>query len=167
MNYKLTHFAPAGFPIQTELKIIGWSLVASALYSLRFLVNFFQAREALFDYTLAGKKVLIEGARMPEMSILIHNAFIAFVLVGFLAIGTACFHYAFHSMGSKSIYLMKRLPNRFELHKRCLFLPLATILACILSVLFLYLLYYGIYLCFTPKACLPTASLTLLRSVLL
>ncbi len=167
MKFDLDRYAPMGFPLMQELKIFAWSFGISILYSFGFLLRYLDAREELFEFTLAGKKVLIAGAIMPEMSSLIGNAFYGFFLIPLLAITGIIYHYLFHKQGSKSIYLMKRLPNPWEFPKRCLTFPLLAILLSIIAALILYLLYYCIYLCFTPKACLPTASLTILRSVLL
>lgn len=167
MKFDLDRYAPMGFPLLQELKIFAWFFGISVLYSFGFLFRYLDAREKLFEFTLAGKKVLIAGAIMPEMSDLIGNAFHGFFLIPLLAIAEILYHYLFHKQGSKSIYLMKRLPNPWEFPKRCLTFPLLAILLSIIAALILYLLYYCIYICFTPKACLPTAGLTILRSVLL
>ena len=163
----LTPYAPAGFPIYQEIKIFFLALGISAIYSLGFLIRYLDARADLFETTWSGQKVIIAGARMPEMTSLLHNAFLGFLLMGLLALAGIFYHYLFHSQGSKSIYLMKRLPNPMELHKRCITLPLIGILISLITALLLFLIYYGIYFIFTPKVCLPTASLTILRSVIL
>ena len=50
---------------------------------------------------------------------------------------------------------MRRLPNRGELWRRCLAVPAATALAALAAVAVLAAVYFGIYLIFTPAACLP------------
>ena len=50
---------------------------------------------------------------------------------------------------------MKRLPNRWELWRRVLTLPLGAMAVCGLTVLALTGLYYSIYLLCTPAGCLP------------
>lgn len=160
MQYDLTRYAPAGFPLKQELNLFLWGLGGSLLYSTGFLFRYADAREALYEMTNTGEKVLIENAAMPGITILIRNAFAGFFILSLLALGAAIYHYLFHYHESKSIYLMKRLPNRWELYKRCFALPCLEILLSLLTALTLFLLYYGIYLCFTPKTCLPTGILS-------
>lgn len=167
MNFKLDRYAPAGLPFLQEIKIFLWTLGISVIYSFGFLIRYMDARENLYEFTFTGKKVLISTARMPYFDVLLGNAFAGFYLLGILAVAGAIYHYIFHSLGSKSIYLMKRLPNRWELSKRCFTLPAAGIVISLFSVLILYFLYLAVYHLFTPPQCLPTAGLTFLRSVLL
>ena len=167
MRINLERYAPAGFPIMQEIKVFIWTLGISAIFSMGFLIRYFDARNELYDITITGQKVLNIDAVMPHMSVLVGNAFIGFYLLSLLALAGAIYHYLFHSQGSKSIYLMRRLPNRWEFHKRCLTLPILAIVAGFLCALLLYLLYYLIYMCCTPTMCLPKVSLPILRSVLL
>ena len=66
----------------------------------------------------------------------------------------AAYHYAYHRQGSKSIYLMRRLPSKLELHRRCLTLPIAGILIALLTAFLLLLIYYAVYMNVTPAECL-------------
>ena len=61
------------------------------------------------------------------------------------------FHYLYHYQGSRSIYLMRRLPDRWELLRRCIALPLCGALAALLTGLLITLLWAGIYLLATPR----------------
>lgn len=61
--------------------------------------------------------------------------------------------------GAKSIYLMGRLPDRWELHRRCLTLPLGWLLSAVLLPVLTLLVYYGIYYLITPAACLRPGQL--------
>ena len=159
MKYDLTKYAPAGIPIKNEIRLFFISLGIACIYSMGFLIRYLDARNELFETTLTGQKVLIISARMPHFSTLIANAFFGFFLAGLLALAASIYHYFFHSQGSKSIYLMKRLPRKWELYKRCFALPGMAILITVLTALLLYLLYYGIYVYFTPSACLPAGVL--------
>ena len=46
---------------------------------------------------------------------------------------------------------MRRLPERTELHRRSLALPLAGIGICLITVFFLLLIYFGIYCLAAPE----------------
>ena len=164
---KLSRYAPAGLSLTNEIGIFLFGLVISILFSTGFLFRFVEARNMLYEVNSSGKLILLPGARMPEMTSLIHNAFAGFFLLCLLALAAAAYHYIFHTQGSKSIYLMRRLPDKWELHRRCLTLPCLAILISLGTALVLFLLYYGIYLWLTPKTCLPTGSLDAIRSVIL
>ena len=58
-----------------------------------------------------------------------------------------------------SIYLMKRLPNKWELHRRAITVPCIAVLATIGVALTAILFYYIIYFLATPKVCLPYEAL--------
>lgn len=66
----------------------------------------------------------------------------------------AAWHYAYHYQGSRSIYLMRRLPSRWELWRRCLALPAAGAVCALLLAALLLLCYFGLYLLLTPRPCL-------------
>ena len=67
----------------------------------------------------------------------------------------AVMFYFYHYEGSRSIYTMKRLPNPWELWRRCLAVPLCTIVLCAVLALLLLGIYYLVYLHCTPAGCLP------------
>ena len=61
--------------------------------------------------------------------------------------------------GAKSIYLMRRLPDRWELARRCLAIPLLTVACALLLVVILLPAFYGIYLHLTPEDALRPGQL--------
>ena len=91
---------------------------------------------------------------MKDFHVLMAFAPIGFAILGIHTALQAVFHYRYHSQGSKSIYLMKHLPDRMELHRRCLTLPVAGLVICGLTAFLTIVLCYGIYVYFTPKECL-------------
>ena len=81
----------------------------------------------------------------------------AFFLFPALFAGALClaaYNYVGFRNGSKSHYLMRRLPDKWEHHRRCLALPLLAILAGLVLIPILIAVYYAIYLHFTPEQCL-------------
>lgn len=150
---QISAFAPAGINLRQEVKWINILLAASFCYSLIFLIYLSNAYHGLFTY-IAGKKVLVDGAIMPDFAELLGTSLSGFLITALSMAGLLAYHYLYHFQGSKSIYLMKRLPDRLELWRRCLSLPvLAAVLSlCIAAVLLA--VYFGIYLLVTPEVCL-------------
>ena len=62
----------------------------------------------------------------------------------------ASYNYSGFRNGSKSYYLMRRLPDRFELTRRCLTFPIAAIIVCLLTAVILFFLYLALYAFYTP-----------------
>ncbi|MDF2656212.1 MAG: hypothetical protein K0R19_2686 [Bacillota bacterium] len=153
LQSKMESLVPAGIDLQQELKWIRILLTASFLYSFIFLLALSNAYQGLFIY-VAKKKVLMDGAIMPDFVKLLGNSLAGFLITVLSMIGILLYHYLYHFQGSKSIYLMKRLPDRWELWKRCLSLPILAALVsfCIAAVLLI--VYFGIYLLITPEICL-------------
>ena len=69
--------------------------------------------------------------------------------------GLALYHWFYHYQGSKSIYLMRRLPRRSELPVRCLAVPVAGALGAGALAAILLGVYWMVYRLCTPAAALP------------
>ena len=72
-----------------------------------------------------------------------------------LTIPLAIYHYACHYLGSRSIYLMRRLPDGWELWRRCLTVPALLAVLCLGAIELLTILYFLVFLLLTPPPCLP------------
>lgn len=149
----MERLVPAGLNVQAECRAFGLGLGISALYSLIFLFRYAQAREALFEWTLRGK-ALKEGAVMANFCDLMDGLLLGFVVLALSMAGVAVYHYIYHYQGSRSIYVMRRLRSRWELPRRCLAMPVMGAVSSGLIAFVLVLLYFGVYILFTPKACL-------------
>lgn len=149
----LKTYAPPGIHLAQEVGYWMMTMVASTLWSMLFLVQYLQARNLLFK-TVAGKKVLIEGVLMPTFEDLITGRFDIFFLVIIYCVIIAIYHYFYHYQGSKMMYLMKRLPNKWEVHIRCLILPVCASIIAVVYMFVLRTLYYAIYILCTPSQCL-------------
>ena len=127
----------------------------AALAWVWFLSRYWSARSELF-VVKNGRRVLSEGRMMPELPEIIGISFLGLWAVLLWAAVTAALHYAGHYReGSRPVYLMRRLPDRWEYHRRCLTIPgTVALLAAALIPVFL-MLFYVIYMNCTPEACLP------------
>ncbi|MCI6719931.1 MAG: hypothetical protein MR451_03855 [Clostridiales bacterium] len=154
MTHKLSRWAPPGFPLRTELQFFGSGMFFAALYSALFLHRYFIARNDLYE-TFGTSRVLRPDAVMPDFIVLLGGFLLGFAVLALCMAGFALYHYLYHWQGgSKSIYLMRRLPDRWELHRRCLTLPLAGAVLCGLAALLLFCLYFILYMTATPADCL-------------
>ena len=150
----LEPYAPLGINLAKEVMVFVVCMTAACMYSFLYIVEYVCARDELYDF-VNEKKVIIEGAKMAPFSDLLGNHLLGFVIVMLAMVGICIYHYAYHYMDSKVVYLMKRLPSKWEMHKRCLILPIAGILVAAVFMAALWGIYYGIYLLFTPQQCLP------------
>ncbi len=146
-------YIPAGIDYGQEIKWLAAGIGASCFYSLGFLFRFSAERGRLFQ-RVGLEKVLREGAIMADFPEILDKSLMGFGLLICGMVILAVYHYFYHYQGSKSIYLMRRLPDRWELWRRCLALPLLCTAAAVLLAGLLLLLYFGIYLLATPAVCL-------------
>lgn len=149
----LKKLVPPGMEYKPELKFYITGLVCAGLFSFSFLIRYIDARYALYNHE-GYKSVLIDGVKIADFRELLGIALAGFAFVAVCMLGFIVYHYLYYRQGSKSIYLMKRLPDKFELHKRAIALPLLAILGCLVAALILMLLYFALYMLATPKQCL-------------
>ncbi len=151
----LDRFAPVGYDWRQELRYFAGGFIAAFLYSLRFIVRLKDARNMLYITShLTGQRVLREGMLMQDFAELIDKCLLAFPLVALVMALFGALHYAFHRRGSRSDYTLRRLPDRWEMHRRCLTIPACTALICLIAGFAMLLVYYEIYMLTTPPECL-------------
>lgn len=149
----LDDFAPPGIGTDKELgRFILW-LVVAWFFSFGFFKNYAEAR-ALLYHVQGTRRVLIEGAVMTDFSVLLGDSLQCFGFLSILLLSVVIWHYLYYRQGSKSIYLMKRLPNRWEIHKRAWTLPLLAIAVTLMAAFLVLLFYFEIYMIATPKQCI-------------
>lgn len=166
MIRKLERYAPPGYELKTELSYILFLSVASLLVSFMFFLRFREAYNLLFEFE-NGVKVLLPNAQMPGFETLSKDAFFSFRT---LSPWISCFiwyHYRYFKVETKSVYLMLRLPNRFEYHMRCWAIPLAFILLSYLAITLLKVVYFTYYLNMIPLTAWPPSQSMNLWSVIL
>lgn len=159
----LTRYAPPGIPLRQERTGFLTGLTLATLSSLLFFSRYTQAHSTLYRYH-GEEAILIPTAVMPDFPDVLDGTLLGFPLLALCMAGLIFYHYAYHIQGSKSLYLMRRLPDRWELHRRCLTLPL---LGALFSLLFgglLLLLYFWFYMAVTPPSCLSPGQWSLLLS---
>ena len=145
---------PPGISAREEFRWIRNGLIVSLLFSLLFFSRFFTQYDNLFYQLGDGSRVLRQGALMPSYMEVLGLSLGGFLILALCMLPLAAWHYGYHYQGSKSIYLMKRLPGKGELIRGCLGMPLLGAAVSAGTGLFLLFLYGGFYRLLTPQACL-------------
>lgn len=152
-NQWMKSYAPLGLDITKERG--GWifCMVVSTCWCLTFLGRYLDYRSQLFEIR-GNRKILIEGAKMPNFEFLTKDLFEVFGVVLIFCALIIVYHYYYHYQGSKMMYLMRRLPNKWEVHVRCFTLPVVAGVISIIYMMVLRLLFFAIYYWCTPVQCL-------------
>ena len=163
---KLARFLPLGIEACTTFHQLcavygiaaGFTLAAPISILGQYNNLFYTA----FDAEGKGHKVLYEGMMMPMFGYLVSHWFVLFGAILLGCIAMAVLFYLYHRQDSMSIYTMRRLPRRSELHIRCLTVPIAAALAAILLAITLLALYYAFYHWLVPPQCISPDQLRFL-----
>ena len=116
----LSRLFPMGWPWQTEIMLTAAALGLSALTAMGlFLSRFSPALDDLYQRAYDQEPVLIPGRLVPPYPQVLGNALLGFGLVALCLILLPIGHFLWHRWGARSDYLMRRLPRRQELAKRC------------------------------------------------
>lgn len=155
MGNKIKRLLPPGYPVHPEKIFFLLGILCSFLFSLNGWFAYGACYGDLWKYSMDGKRTsVLSGARMPEFSVLFQGVFAGFEIFAVLALVWSILHYRYFYQGSKSIYLMKRLPDGEKLYRDCLALPIIMAAVYLLGAAILVLVYFGIYLLVTPEACM-------------
>ncbi len=165
-NIDFDRLFPPGLERSRELTLFCWGYVLSLIFSLSYYIHLSDAVNQLYRYN-GRVKYIPEGRLMPDFYTLIRSSFAGFWIVCIMMLVFAGLHYTYHRQGTKSIYLMLRLPKRWELHRRCLTMPLVGIGICLVSAFIVLLIFYASYMLATPEQCLVPGQWENLWSVIL
>ena len=156
----LSRYIPLGRKTSQPMQGGIFMLVVATLRAVVELMdNYLSARDRLFEtvrvsMTLVYRE-LIPGAIIRPFSSLIQSSLDFFPWFWAFMLWEVIDCYLYHRKETKSIYLMRRLPDKWELHRRCWGRPLIYVVGSILLMAVILLFYYAVYLVFTPKECLP------------
>lgn len=132
---------PPGFDVKLELSMFAGALIISCLWSLSYIASFLDAVHYLGEWE----------RHIPYFYELLRKSFFCFPIALAFMLASVILNYAHYYSGSKSIYLMRRLPNRWELHRRSLELPILAAALTLISAAVLLFIYYGIYMLWINK----------------
>ena len=153
------NLAPPGLPGRDQF----WSLLAAegaalAAAVLTFAVRLSGAVSQLYEYdTILQKSVLIPGAALPPYPGIVLGCLWPYpLLAAYLGILGAA-NWGSYYRGSRSIYLMRRLPDRWEALRRAVLLPLLGLGAVMVLLAVLWLACYWFYVMVPPEQCLDAS----------
>lgn len=142
---------PPGYEYGEQERIGGiFLLAAGALFSLRFFGRLYGMIQNLYIY-VGQKRMLREDAEVAAFGRLIQGPWVPYIPFSLFLIVMAFYHYSYYYRGTKSIYLMRRLPAKGVLPASCVREPLFGMAAGAAVFGLLELLYYGIYLLAVPS----------------
>jgi len=153
MKLSVSRLSPPGMDISPQKRYFIFAAIISFVWSLYFCVMCSAAFRDLFYYERGVRVALKENAKMPAFWELYGRSWLGFVFFAVCALGFVIYNYAYYKQGSKSVYLMRRLPQKWEMHLRALFFPVLIMLALLLIGLAVTLIYFGLYLLVTPDTC--------------
>ncbi len=155
MKQWIERLSPPGMKLRTE-RIVFWAGNGGATLwmLLGFLTRYARARGSLYVFT-DGKRRLIEGAVLPSFWELMSLYPRGFFLVGVMLLSFVVWRYAYFRQGSRSDYLMRRLPRPGLRHKMAWCVPLWRVAVTAVLCLACGLLCLAVYLWATPEGCLP------------
>ncbi len=158
MNKKIEKFFPLGFPYKMELSLCWLSCAFTIGYSFIFFLQYEDSYDYLFENY--GSKVFLKpDSVMPDFYSLVSDCFTFYLAPFLLFFAFAVFHWVYHYQHSKSIYLMKRLPQKGELYFRCFALPAIETVVYILIFFVLLFGFYFYYMNETPSSCIAPDQL--------
>lgn len=152
-------YTPPEWGISAWIVMSRIALVVAVCATFAFFTDYINAWNRL--YTLVDLRAphppreLIPGAVIAPFEALIYGKFYWFPIYWFCLLMEVFDCYGSFRRGSRSIYLMRRLPDKWELHRRCWGRPLIFFVQSLALMACLTAFYFLIYLVFTPKGCLP------------
>lgn len=167
MKLDLSRHAPPGLDPAPEMRVFAVGMALSAIFSLVFFAGRYADQLNRLYWKNGTERTLIPGAVMPDFVEVLGQALIGFLIVAACMAAFAVIHYSYHYQESKSIYTMRRLPRRWELHRRCLTLPVAGLTVSLLAAFLLLVIYYAAYMLMTPDTCLTPDQWRKIWSVIL
>ena len=121
----LADLVPPGAKFKRDLGLLAlWFALFVLLGSfLIFVIRYENARERLYEDVL-GRRLLRSGAQIDPLAEILSGTFRLAVVYGILTFVNIAANYMTFYRESKSIYLMRRIPDRWELPRRCAAVPL-------------------------------------------
>ncbi|MBR5712920.1 MAG: hypothetical protein IKX54_04920 [Lachnospiraceae bacterium] len=146
---------PPGTNVAVECCVLGTTIGWMVIAGMSFISKFQQARENLYDDFGNGVMIRNLDREMPKLRSLVSGRLygLLIVLLGCAAIAVG--HYVSYYRESKSIYVMKRVSSRAEIHVRCLAVPLITFAVALIIAFIMFRLYVWGYYYFSPEGSLP------------
>ena len=110
-RFDLRRYFPPGMKLSGYVQFFVTGYPCSGIYSILFFIPFGDALNDLYVFTETGR-IIREDAVMRNFHTIIGNSFIGYLILAVFSLTMIFSTYLYyHSGGSKSIYLMKRIPS--------------------------------------------------------
>ncbi len=160
---------PVGWNWQLTGDGLMWGHIFSPLSLFGFLRRYFHARENLYYYKLINEYSFGAYTQVSKYTKVLDpdRTITPFfeLLWGTPLLGLWCFlavmpllvwrYYDYHTQGAMAVYTMRRLPDRWEYHRRCWTQPILSAAAELALYAILILLCWLLWRFATPAVCLP------------
>lgn len=153
---RLEKLYPPGYTYSWELAVTAGLTLIAVCFSLHFLVRLDRAVADLYYYDITAARRLRPGVTMEPFHRLARGSWQVFLLPALSQAATAVSHYCYYYRNTRSIYLMRRLPQRGLVLRSCLAAPLLCLGLLALVMAGLWLCYLGCYFLAAPAQCLPS-----------
>ena len=129
------------------------------LWSLKAPLAALIARDSMYTYV---DDKLVVYKEMASIVWVMRGSLYGLLLLAAAMPLLVLYFYSLHYRGSKSIYTMRRLPRRGELLRRCIKVPLWTMVQCMVALPVLRIVYFLFYELITPRGHMPAGQWQLL-----
>ena len=158
---------PPGYDGESEYKRIRIFFWIAVVWSFQFFFRYYNAYKDLFynassmmlstKYSGMGLQHgdLLPGAKIEPFGDILAGSMLLFIPLILTVAAAGVVHYLYYNQGSRTIWLIRRLPDRKYLWKTCGLGPVFGMAVCLVTMGVLLGLYYWIYVTVTPVVCLP------------
>ena len=156
MKKRLRDLVPPWADGKVHLQICLAALIAPSLISLWvYYSELIETLNIVCIWKDASERVFLPGIMMHDFYTLLEGVWPLFWVPILTAVILAWVNRQGFHQGSKAVYLMRRLPNRWEYFRRCFALPLMTILLGMVLTILVLLACWGLYTHSVPDYAIP------------
>ncbi len=154
MKKWVKNLLPIVFDWRKECWFFGLCNLIGIVGSFGWVIRYVNALQRVHKYNYATGEYYFDGS-IPYFHELTSGMFYGFFAVAAVLLLRLLLHYTYHYQGSKSIYLMRRLPDKGLMHRKAITLPIAEAVLTLLIALLIFTIYVLIYRYATPSEALP------------
>ena len=154
MKTDLKKYDPPGMDTGKEQGVFITGMSMSLFYSITYLDAYWDEYRGLFVRS-GGVKILRPERTIAPFFEILGNRLMGYIILAACMFVAVAIRYTYYRQGSKSIYLMRRLPDPAVLHRSCWLQPMVRSGLALLAALVSLAAFYVIYVFVTPAVCLP------------
>ena len=158
MNTWINRSTPPGYNVKWEKRFLTACVILSLTISFGFFGKLIYEINKLY-YFDGGKRYLRDNAVCANFSDIAGVFFLGFTVTAITSLSFILLRRLYLNQNSKSIYTVKRLPQRLPVFKLTFPVPVSYFLSILFIKYVFILLYFFIYLIAVPKAAFPKSLL--------